>query len=48
MRDRLQEVTEDGAPEIPPSFYSDIMGAALGRVNWHEVAEMIIDDVLEE
>lgn len=47
LRDRLQEDTEAGAPEIPPSFYSDIMGAALGRVNWYEVAEMIINDVLE-
>lgn len=48
LRDRLQEDTEAGAPEMAPSFYCDALGAALGRVNYYEIAEMIIDEVIED
>ncbi len=30
------------------SVYSDLMSYALGRVNWHEIAESLIQEVKEE
>ena len=27
------------------SFFTDVLGAAINRVNWHEIAEHYIDDI---
>jgi hypothetical protein len=34
-------------PELP-SVYGDLLGGALGAVNWQEIAKHHIDAVLEE
>lgn len=48
LREELQEYFEANVPQIAPSFYSDILGAALSEVNWHEIAEALIGDVDKE
>ena len=37
----LQNWVEEMAPELPASMFSDILGHALGSVDWHEVAESV-------
>ena len=42
LADRLKEQVCDGAPELGPCLYSDLLDAALDSVNWHEVAECFL------
>ena len=48
LRDLIEENTADAAPDLAPSFYSDILAAGIGRVDFYEIAETIIDEVAEE
>ena len=42
----LRTETEDANPFADqPSLWADLMGAALAEVNWHEIAEQLIQDV---
>lgn len=34
--------------KVEASFYNDLMNAALGEVNWHEIAKSMFDDMQEE
>lgn len=44
---RALEVSyEEAAPEVT-GVYADLLGAALGSVDWYEIAEHWIDDVIE-
>jgi hypothetical protein len=43
----IQEHHEANMPELP-SVYGDLLGGALGAVNWQEIAKHHIDAVLEE
>lgn len=45
LSDRLKNEFEEGQPELGASFWSDILTAALSEVNWHEIAENLIEDV---
>lgn len=47
LADRLKDETEENAPEVS-GFYADVLSAALGEVNYHEIAEHWLDDVEEE
>ena len=41
----LQDWVEEGNPlNEQPSMYSDLLGAAICEVNWHEIAQAMIDD----
>lgn len=44
---RLQEEHEEAAPDLGASTFSDMLGYAMGLVNWYEIAEMLIEDVKE-
>lgn len=44
---RLQEEHEEAAPDLGASTFSDMLGFAMGLVNWYEIAEMLIEDVKE-
>src|SRR4051812_44316772 len=44
LADRLNEEVEEGAPELEPSLYSDLLSAALSEVDWHEVAEAFLEE----
>lgn len=39
--------TEEALPNPHPSVYDDLMGYALGCVNWYEVAENLISEAAE-
>jgi hypothetical protein len=42
---QLESELEENAPDLGASCYADMLNAALGRVNWHEIAEHYIGDV---
>ena len=42
----LKEQHEDVLPELD-GFASDLMNAAMSEVNWHEIAESLINDAKE-
>ena len=45
--DWLKEYYDENLPEMP-GVYGDLLGGALGAVNWDEIARHYIDAVLEE
>lgn len=48
LSDRLKSEFEESAPDLGASCWSDLLTAALSEVNWHEIAEHLIDDVSDE
>jgi len=44
LEKRLQEEHEEGMPELTNGIYSDLLAGALGRVNWMEIAEGLLED----
>jgi hypothetical protein len=48
LMDRLKDSFEENVPTDVSGFYADIMNAALSEVNWHEIAESLLEDVEEE
>lgn len=44
LADRLKSEHEDAMPEVQ-GVWSDLLGAALSEVNWHEIAENMLADV---
>jgi hypothetical protein len=45
LSERLKSETEDGAPDLGASMWSDLLSAALSEVNWREIAEHMIEGV---
>jgi hypothetical protein len=46
LADSLKQwVTDDLAPDLGASFGADLLGYALGEVDWHEIAASAIEDV---
>lgn len=39
LADKIKTEAEERKPELGPSFYSDLLSAALREVNWLEIAE---------
>ena len=48
LGDQLYAEFHDAAPVSEPNVYSDLLGAALGEVNWPEIAEHILADLAED
>lgn len=49
LADELKEEFEEGNPLAgQASCFSDLLGAALSAVNWHEIAENYVEEVYEE
>jgi hypothetical protein len=46
LADRLKSEHEEGMPEVQ-GIWSDLLTAALGEVNWREIAEHLIEDFHE-
>ena len=43
LAERLKDEHEDGVPEtLNGSVYADLMNAALGEVNWREIADALL------
>ena len=47
LADQLNEV-EDGVPLSEASMYTDLLNASLAEVNWHEIAEHLLADTVEQ
>ena len=47
LADQLREEIRDGAPLGEADMYSDLLGAALDEVNWQEIAENWLIDLIE-
>ena len=47
VAEALQEWVEDLQPKLPTSAFSDLLATAIGRVDWHEIADALIDDAAE-
>lgn len=47
LRDLLKEQHEEALPELE-GFAADLLNAALGEVNWHEIALSLLDSVEED
>ena len=41
----LKAEYEEGAPDLGACSYSDLLNAAISEVNWHEIAESLMNDV---
>lgn len=42
LADRLKEAIEDSLPDLGASMASDLLGYAIGTVNWYEIAENLL------
>lgn len=42
---RLKDEMEESMPDLGASCWSDLLSAAFSEVNWHEIAEHMIEDV---
>jgi len=49
LSDQIKEEFEDASPLADQAnVYSDLLTAALGEVDWHEIAEHLLDDTIGE
>ena len=48
LADQLCEAIENASPIEEPSLYSDLLAAAFGEVDWHEIAQSLICEIEEE
>ena len=44
LADIVKEFVEANVPDTEPSMYGDLLGAAISRVDWNEIAENILSD----
>lgn len=44
LAERLKDEVTEGAPELGASLYADLLNAALSEVDWHEVAEVFLEE----
>ena len=44
LADALEDLVKTDAPDLGASMYADLLGAAIGEVNWHEIAENVLSE----
>lgn len=44
LADRIKREVLDGAPELGPNLYADLLNTAFDEVDWHEVAENFLEE----
>jgi hypothetical protein len=47
LAETLKQIYNDNAPEVS-GVYADLLNASLGEVDWHEIAESLLEDVEKE
>ena len=47
IRTFLEQHALDNAPELPNSFYSDVLGASIRSVNYYQIADAFLSEYLE-
>jgi hypothetical protein len=45
LMETIKEEHEQVAPDLGSTVFADLLGAALGEVNWHEIAKHLVDEV---
>ena len=45
LSDRIKVRIEENMPDLGASCYADLLNAAIGEVDWREIAEHYLDDV---
>lgn len=48
VADSIKDFVEENAPDLDASMYSDMLNAALGEVNYYEIAENEVSDYIRE
>ena len=48
LADQLCEAIQSASPIEEPTLYSDLLAAAFGEVDWHEIAQSLICEVEED
>lgn len=49
LADALRDEFDEASPVAEQSsVYADLMNAALSEVDWHEIAEHLLDEILED
>lgn len=46
VADQLKDEINEAAPDLGATCFADLLGAALSEVNWREIAEHYVDDVM--
>lgn len=46
LADELKDYFNKNNPLLDAGMYTDLLGAALSEVNWHEIAKSIVEDTL--
>ncbi len=44
LADRLKDFVEEQAPDLGASMFADLLGAALGEVDWYEIAQNALEE----
>lgn len=44
---KLDEAFEEATPQLKQGLFADLLTTALGRVDWHEIAQSMLDDEAE-
>jgi hypothetical protein len=44
----LKHEHEEALPELNEAVFGDLLGAALSEVDWHEIAETLLQDLADE
>ena len=47
LAEALQEWVEELEPKIPTSAFSDLLTTAIGRVDWHDIADAMMEEAVE-
>ena len=47
LADHLRVFVQNEEPHLPASMFSDLLGWAIGQVNWYELAASYIQDATE-
>jgi hypothetical protein len=47
LADELKEQHEEALPELE-GFAADLLNASMSEVNWYEIAEHLVDELVEE
>ncbi len=47
LAEQLKSEFEEAQPEVT-GFWADLINASLGKVDWREIAEILLDDLEEE
>lgn len=45
MADWIKDFTEEMAPDLGASMFSDLLSAALSEVDWHEIADNWLSEI---